>query len=84
MRGDSGADDWDEYLDDESPRNNRVGKQNKNTPRDNQKQNEQVDKVSKELNLSKEQRRQLHDEISHQGYGFKEILEIAKELFGSK
>lgn len=61
-----------------------MGKQNKNTPRDNQKQNEQVDKVSKELNLSKKQRRQLHDEIGHEGYGFKEILEIAKDLFGIK
>ena len=77
-------DEWDEYLDDESPRNSHVGKQNKNTPRNNQKQNEQIDKVVKELNLNKKQRRQLHDEVSHQGYGYKEILEIAKDLFGKE
>ena len=76
------VDEWDEYLDDEMPQSYRIGRQNKNTPRSNQKQNVQVDKVVKELNLNKKQRRQLHNEISHQGYGYREILNLAKELFG--
>ena len=43
----------EEYWEDESPRKERVGKQNKNTPRDNKKQNNQVKKVAKKLNLNK-------------------------------
>lgn len=74
--------EWEEYLDDESPKNGQVGRQNGNTPRNNRKQNEQVDKVVKELRLDKRQRRQLHNEITHQGYGYQEIFEIAKNLFG--
>lgn len=71
----------DEYLDDESPTKQRVGKQKGKAPRDNQKQNEQVAKVSKRLGLDKQQQRNLHDEISGQGMNFQEILQRAKEMF---
>ena len=52
------------------------------TPRDNQKQNKQVDSIVKELGLSKEQRRELHYDISGEGLSYQEIREAAKELFG--
>ena len=78
-------DDWDEWDDyDEGPTNERVGKQKNHAPRDNQKQNEQVDRIVKDLGLSKAERRLLHDEITGQGYGYQEILEIAKEILGRR
>jgi len=75
-------DTYDDYYDDESPRREKVGNQKGNAPRDNQKQNEQTDKVAKELGLTKQQQQELHREIGNQGLGYKEILERAKELFG--
>jgi len=39
-----------------------------------------IDRIVKELGLSKEQRRLLHDEITKQGYSLEEILEIAKQI----
>jgi len=72
-------DSYDDYYGEGSTE--RVGKQKGNAPRDNQKQNEQTDKVAKELGLTKEQSRQLHDYITGQGYSYKEILDIAKDLF---
>ena len=74
----------EEYWEDESPRKERVGKQNKNTPRDNKKQNNQVKKVAKKLNLNKDQQRQLHDAIHGLGYGFQEIYELAVDMFGER
>ena len=69
---------------DESPRNERVGKQAKGSkaPRSNQAQNAQTDAVAKELGLTPKQARQLHDAVGKQGYGYQEILELAKEMFG--
>ncbi len=75
-------DDYDDYYGTGSKE--RVGKQKGSAPRNNQKQNEQTDKISKDLRLTKEQSRQLHDYISGQGYSYKEILDIAKDLFGKK
>ena len=77
----SKTDEWNAYDDDESPKSQRVGKQNGKAPRDNQKQNKQVDKVARDLKLNNKQRRELHDAIGHQGYGYKEVLETAEELF---
>ena len=37
----------------------------------------------KDLKLNKKQRRLLHNEISREGYGYREILEIAKDMFKS-
>ena len=44
--------------------------------------NKQFAEVAKKLNLTKDQARQLHDEISGMGYGMDEIFEIAKTMFG--
>ncbi|WP_455715076.1 hypothetical protein, partial [Anaerosporobacter sp.] len=60
----------------------RVGRQNGNAPKDNQKQNEQIDAVKNDLGLTQKQRRFLHKEIGHQGYGYQEIKDLAIELFG--
>lgn len=60
-----------------------MGRQNGNTPRNNQSQNEQFEAVLNVLNINdKKRRRQLHDAISHQGMGFQEMLEFAKGFFG--
>jgi hypothetical protein len=45
--GGYGSDEYDEYLDDESPRKIRVGKQKGNAPRSNQKQNKQFRRAVK-------------------------------------
>lgn len=79
-----GTDEWDEYLNDESPRTRRVGKQKGKAPRSNERQNEQTDSIANELGLSKKKRRQLHDEISGQGYSYQEIHDLAEELFGER
>lgn len=60
----------------------RTYKQHGKTPMNNQAQNKQTDSVAKTLKLSAKQARTLHDEVSGQGYGYQEILEIAKDLFG--
>lgn len=59
-----------------------IDKQKKGTPNNNKAQNKQFNDVVKKLKLNKKQRRQLHDEISHQGYSYQEILEEAKNMFG--
>lgn len=57
-------------------------KQKKGTPGNNQAQNKQVRDIVKKLKLNKRQQRELHDEISGQNYGYQEILETAKDMFG--
>ncbi|PVE20320.1 hypothetical protein DC522_33035 [Microvirga sp. KLBC 81] len=52
------------------------------TPRNNQAQNKQVNDIVRTLDLNKDQRRQLHNEISGQNMSYGEILQIAKEMFG--
>jgi RHS repeat-associated protein len=66
--------------DDEVGGTERMGRTNGNTPRNNQAQNKQVDSLVKKYNLSKDQRRKLHDIISGRGYGYKEIEEIIKGM----
>lgn len=55
---------------------------NDGTPGNNQAQNAQVRAIQVELGLDKDQRQQLHDAISGQGYGYHRIREIAIEMFG--
>lgn len=63
-------------------RGTRGGKrQHGRTPMNNQAQNAQTNAVASKLKLTPAQKRVLHDYISGQGYGYQEILEIAKELF---
>ena len=56
----------------------------KGMPRNNQKQNEQARAVSRELGLTKDQERQLHDMAQNQGWGYQEMREHAEEAFGKK
>lgn len=56
-------------------------KQHGKTPMNNQAQNKQTNNIASKLKLTPKQARILHDEITGQGYGYQEILEIAKELF---
>lgn len=57
-------------------------KQKNGTPGNNRAQNKQFRDVVKKLKLNKEQQRELHDEISGENYGYQEILETAKDMFG--
>ena len=66
----------------DSGQNQRVGRQKGNAPRNNQAQNEQIDAIVSKLGLNKKQRRLLHDEISGEGYGYQDLLQIAKDMFG--
>ena len=61
----------------------RIGKQKGKAPRSNHAQNQQFDAVEKELNLTKEQSRKLHEAISGKGYNYKELLEIVEDTFGN-
>jgi hypothetical protein len=61
-----------------------MGRNNRNTSRNNQAQNRQVRDVTKKLKLNKNQQRQLHDYISREGMGYQELLEAAKALSGKK
>ncbi len=60
---------------------NLLNNQRRGTPRNNRAQNEQAKSVSRKLNLSPKQQRELHDLISGQNWGYQEILENAKEWF---
>ena len=50
------------------------------TPRNNKAQNEQARSAANKQGLNREQRRKLHDEISGQNYGYKEIDETARRI----
>ena len=50
------------------------------TPRNNKAQNEQARSAANKHGLNREQRRKLHDEISGQNYGYKEIDETARRI----
>lgn len=49
---------------------------------DNQRQNKMVRDIVVRLDLNKSQAQQLHREISGQGLGYHEILQIATDMFG--
>lgn len=66
-------DEYDDYLDDETPRRERVGKQNGKTPRNNKKQNKQVKNLTK--GMSEDKKEQFHDWISHQGFDYDELID---------
>ena len=50
------------------------------SPGNNQAQNRQTKAAARKSGLDKEQQRTLHDQVSDQGYGYKEIEEIAKRI----
>ena len=74
--------------DDESPRKKRVGKQNGKRPRNNGKQNKQVDDIMKKLKIKNPNlRRNAHDYIQGGDFDFKGLedeLEIFKNVSGKK
>jgi hypothetical protein len=55
---------------------------NDGTPGNNQAQNKQVNDVVRQLKLTKDERQQLHREISGLNLGFQEILQIGREIKG--
>lgn len=65
-------------------RGTRGGKprQHGKTPMNNQAQNKQTNDVARQLKLTPKQARELHDTVTGQGYGYQEILELAKDMFG--
>ena len=66
----------------EEPNITRVGRQNGKTPRNNRNQNSQITTIANMLKLTDDERRRLHYAVTHQGFDFKEILEIAIDMFG--
>ena len=62
----------------------KIGKQKGNAPWSNQAQNKQFNDIVKQYGLSKKEARILHDYISGQGYGRKEIIEELLAIFPNK
>ena len=67
---------WDDIAGSE-----RMGRQKGNAPRSNQAQNKQFDSLVKQYGLSKDQSRKLHDAITGQGLGYKQIEALIIEMF---
>jgi RHS repeat-associated protein len=59
----------------------KMGKAKGNMPGNHATQNKQFQDIVNKLNLNSKQAEQLHREISGQGYGYHEILQLAKGLF---
>lgn len=62
-------------------RGGKSRRQHGKTPMNNQAQNRQTDAVAKQLKLTPKQVRELHDLVHNQGWGYKEILDFAKDWF---
>ena len=74
-------DEYDNYYDDDSNFGGRqkIGKPKGKTPGNNQAQNKQFKKATK--NLDKDQKKALHIEISGEGFGFHDIVDAAKNIW---
>ena len=59
-------------------------KQKCGTPRNNKAQNRQTKDISRKLNLTPKQQRELHDLIHGQNWGYQDILEFASEWFNKQ
>lgn len=70
-----------QYIKPEPMRPKGSRSKNDKTPGNNQAQNKQFNDVCRELKLSDDQCRILHQKISGRGYGYSEIRGIAKTLF---
>lgn len=57
-------------------------RQRGNTPMNNRAQNAQTNAVASQLGLTPKQAHELHDAVTGQGWGYREILEEAKKMFG--
>lgn len=74
------ANNYDDY----SRKVERMGPRKGNTPGNNQAQNKQVRDIVKKFKLNKKQQRQLHDEITGQGFDYHEIEEIAEAILNGR
>ncbi len=74
-------DDDDDYYDDDSNFGGRqkMGKNKGNTPGNNRAQNKQFKDATKDL--TPDQKRVVHDEITGKGLGYQEITALVKDLF---
>lgn len=61
-------------------RGSGINKQKKGAPKSNKAQNRQSDAAFRNVNLSKEARRAIHDEMHGMNYSYQEILEEAKSI----
>ena len=52
----------------------------KGMPRDHRRQNEQTRRAAKRYHLTEEQQEALHDEVHGKGYGFKGVMDAAREI----
>ena len=77
-KNDDDDDDDDDYYDDDSNFGGRekIGKKRGNTPGSNQAQNKQFKDATR--GLPKGKQKQIHDLITKRGYGYEDIVEIAK------
>ncbi|MBF0208436.1 MAG: hypothetical protein HQK53_16275 [Oligoflexia bacterium] len=58
----------------------KFDKQKNGTPGNNQAQNKQTHDAAKAYNLTKDQQRILHDQVSGQNYSYQELKEIARRI----
>ena len=72
----------DEYSDyeDDRPTRERIGRQKGNAPRNNKTQNKQVRDAIKEIGNVEVDREELHNILTQNGFGYKEIVEIIKDM----
>ncbi len=54
------------------------------TPRGNTRQNKQVSDIARELGLTRDQRRRLHDDITGQNYNYEQVRKTALDMFGEE
>lgn len=60
----------------------KIGHKIGKAPFSNKAQNEQFKDAIKGKQLTPQEKRLLHDEISGQGYGYHEIVKLIKDMFG--
>jgi RHS repeat-associated protein len=70
-------------FDEDAPQQEPMGRPRGNSPRSNTSQNKQFNELASKYKLSEAEKRVLHDRISKEGLGYKEIEEIIKTEFKS-
>ena len=55
-------------------------RQHGETPINNQAQNKQANSIAKKFKMTKNQKREFHDEITGQGMSYAQMLEIAEDI----
>lgn len=72
----------EDWLNDESPTRERIGKQKGNAPRNNRRQNKQVTDalIAEGIRRSGDIKEKVHRAVSGAGNGFKELKDVVKEI----